>query len=338
MRKPKMRKSNLLIALFSFGIFAFTSCSDDEMVDNMESGATLFVTSNASGDIATYQFDGSDDVEMNMLTTLSSGNEGIHYDGGADQLIVASRSALQVNVYSDIETKLMNTTLSLDMSGSGSSDLMNPRAMAVSGNTVVIADNQENQFYVYTRSGSDLMLKNTFDIGFAVWGIEFIGNDLYAVVDNTSNLAVFNNFTSNTTDGMLEASKTVTIEGIVRTHGLAYNATEDMMVMTDIGDAANTEDDGGFHLISNFMSTFNGTADGGTIAMSAQTRIAGSATMMGNPIDVAYDENSGTVYIAEIGNGGGRVLAFSDIGSGGNVTPSWNVALNGASSLYLHSE
>lgn len=38
------------------------------------------------------------------------------------------------------------------------------------------------------------MLKNTFDIDFAVWGIEFIGDDLFAVVDKTADLAVFTNF------------------------------------------------------------------------------------------------------------------------------------------------
>jgi hypothetical protein len=333
-----MKNSNLFKALLSFSLLALVSCEDDEMMDFDMHGATLFVTSNASGAINTYEFKDDGGVEMNSFTTLSTGNEGIHYDDASDELIVASRSALQVNVYGGVSGVLMNPSLSLDLGGSGSADLMNPRAMAVNGNTVVIADNQQNQFFVYTRSGNSLMLKNTFDIGFAVWGVEFIGDDLFAVVDKTSDLAVFNNFSSNSIDGMLQASKMVTIEGIVRTHGLAYDMMNDMMVMTDIGDAANTEDDGGFHLIEDFSSTFNNTSDGGTIEMSAQTRVAGAATMMGNPIDVAYDAESGTVYIAEIGNGGGRVLGFSNYGNGGNVPPSWNVSLSGASSLYLATD
>lgn len=333
-----MKKPNLIKTLLGISLLAFASCEDNDMMDIDMHGATLFVTSNTSGDINTYQFEEDGGVEMNMFTTLSTGNEGIHYDDSSDDLIVASRSALQVNVYGDVSSVLMNPSLSIDLGGSGAADLMNPRAMAVNGNTVVIADNQQNQFFVYTKSGSNLTLKNTFGIDFAVWGVEFIGEDLFAVVDKTSDLAVFNNFSSNTTDGMLQASKRVTIEGIVRTHGLAYDAMKDMMVMTDIGDAANTEDDGGFHLIEDFSSTFNNTSDGGTIGMSAQTRVAGAATMMGNPIDVAYDTNSGTVYIAEIGNGGGRVLAFSNYGNGGNVSPSWNVTLSGASSLYLAAD
>lgn len=333
-----MKNSNLFKALLGFSLLAFASCDDNDMMDMDKHGATLFVTSNASGDINTYQFEEDGGVVMNMFTTLSTGNEGIHYDETNDDLIVASRSALQVNVYADVSSVLMNPSLALNLGGSSAADLMNPRAMAVNGNTVVIADNQQNQFFVYTKSGNSLMLKNTFDIGFAVWGIEFIGDDLFAVVDKTADLAVFTNFSSNTSNGMLQASKRVTIEGIVRTHGLAYDAMKDMMVMTDIGDAENTEDDGGFHLIKDFNSTFNNTSDGGTIGMSAQTRVAGAATMMGNPIDVAYDGQSGTVYIAEIGNGGGRVLAFSGYGNGGNVSPTWNVALSGASSLYLTTD
>ena len=213
-----------------------------------------------------------------------------------------------------------------------------PRAMAVSGNTVVIADNENDQFFVYTRSGSSLTLKNTFDIDFAVWGIEFVGSDLYAVVDKSSDLAVFTNFSSNSVDGSLAASKRVTVEGIVRTHGLTYDSEDNVMVMTDIGDAANVDDDGGFQIIGNFTSTFSSTADGGTIASSSQTRVSGAATKMGNPIDVAYDADSNTVYIAEIGNGGGRVLAFTDINAGGNMTPSMDTSLSGASSLYFYSE
>ncbi|WP_339924147.1 hypothetical protein [uncultured Cyclobacterium sp.] len=333
-----MKKSNLFKVFLGFTLLAFTSCDDDDMMDMDKHGATLFVTSNATGDINTYAFKEDGGVEMNRFTTLSTGNEGIHYDEASDDLIVASRSALQVNVYGGVSNVLMNPSLSLDLGGSGAADLMNPRAMAVNGNTMVIADNQQNQFFVYTKSGNSLTLKNTFDIDFAVWGIEFIGDDLFAVVDKTADLAVFNNFSSNTSDGMLQASKKVTIEGIERTHGLAYDRMKDMMVMTDIGDAENTEDDGGFHLIENFSSTFNNTSDGGTIGMAAQIRVAGAATMMGNPIDVAYDSESGTVYIAEIGNGGGRVLAFSNYENGGNVSPSWNVALGGASSLYLATD
>ena len=105
--------------------------------------------------------------------------------------------------------------------------------------------------------------------------------------------------------------------------------------MTDIALASNGQDDGGFHVIEGFTNKLNATANGGTLALSSQTRVAGSSTLLGNPVDVAYDAETETVYIAEAGNGGGRILAFNNIGTGGNLTPSFNSTLASASSVFL---
>ena len=60
--------------------------------------------------------------------------------------------------------------------------------------------------------------------------------------------------------------------------------------------------------------------------------------MMGNPVDVAYDGDTKTVFIAEAGNGGGRILAFNNISGGGNLTPAYNTTLSKASAVFLHKE
>ena len=86
--------------------------------------------------------------------------------------------------------------------------------------------------------------------------------------------------------------KELLLKGIVRTHGLTYDASSDIMVMTDIGEASNTQDDGGFHMISSFSSKFAATSNNGTLAVSDQVRVAGAATLLGNPVDVAYDAAS----------------------------------------------
>ena len=112
----------------------------------------------------------------------------------------------------------------------------------------------------------------------------------------------------------------------------------DTMVMTDIGSAMNTQDDGGFQIITNFISKFNGTTNNGTLALSQQTRVSGASTLLGNPVDVAYDSETSTVFIAEAGNGGGRILAFNSIGAGGNISPIINTALGAASSVYLSKQ
>lgn len=61
------------------------------------------------------------------------------------------------------------------------------------------------------------------------------------------------------------------------------------------------------------ISKYSATGDSlitftGMIAQSDQTRVAGVATLLGNPIDIAYDHKTNTVFITEVGNG--KVLAF----------------------------
>jgi hypothetical protein len=235
--------------------------------------------------------------------------------------------------------------VSVSASFSSSSDVSSPRDIAVNDNFVIVADNADvdgnpdtadGRIFIYSRTNGSLTLRNTVVTEFAVWGIELVGNDLYAVVDKTNQLAVFANFTvTNTADATVSATKTIAIEGIVRTHGLAYdNGT---MILTDVGSAMD-DADGAFHIITNFDSKFNAVANGDTlIVANNQTRIAGSATLLGNPVAAEYDAASNTVFIAEAANGGGRVLAFSNADAGGNITPSVNNSLASASSLYFYS-
>ena len=108
------------------------------------------------------------------------------------------------------------------------------------------------------------------------------------------------------------------------------------MVMTDIGDAADANTDGGFQITQNFATKLAAVNDGGTLSLSDQTRVAGSMTEMGNPIDVAYDHKTKTVFIAEIGNG--KVLAFSDVlNASGNIAPAVSNDLMSAASIYLYN-
>jgi len=248
-----------------------------------------------------------------------------------------------VDVIVDASTSISEGTAMAETFGAG--DMASPREAAVNGNFIVVADNADvdgddqtldGRLFIYSRSASGVSLRNTITTDFKLWGIIFIGDDLYAVVDADDELAVFNDFLSNTTDATLSANKRVVIEGIVRTHGLTYDSGSNTMIMTDIGSAANTDDDGGFHIIENFSSQFDAAADGGMIAVGNQIRVAGSNTMLGNPVDVAYDGENDIVYIAEIGNGGGRLLSFNDAKTGGNLTPTSNVASSKVSCVYLN--
>lgn len=306
--------------------------TDGDMGDSSEMGMTqLYTTSTANGNVVVYDLMNG---TSKTIITGSATSEGIYYSGLNDYLIQASRSNLALEYYGGFGFNSDGVTLDIDFSSSA--DLMSPREIAVYGNKVVVSDNMNHTFYVYTQNGSSFTLMNTFDIDFDVWGITFMGDNLLAVVDNSSDLAIFADFFANTEDSMLSASKRVTIEGIVRTHGITYSVSDDVLVMTDIGDAANTTDDGGIHTMANFSGLISNTENGGTIALSSQKRIAGSYTELGNPIDVAYDAKTQTVYISEIGNG--KVLGFENsLESEGNVYPSWSMDLAGSSSMYLYN-
>ncbi|MEH6682070.1 MAG: hypothetical protein V7724_16110 [Sediminicola sp.] len=313
------------------GVDCGGSCDDCEPGMELGRRTELFVTNTVDGKIAKYSITGDSLVTFG---TVSTSAEGIYYDKESDIVVQASRSGLQLEAYSGIG--VLQTDTDLPVAFNSNADLTSPRALAVNGDTYVVADNDSHQFFVYTATGNGFTLTNTVDVPFPVWGITFKGKDLYAVVDISSDLAVFYDFSANLVNGTLMPSKRITVEGIVRTHGLAYSAADDLMVMTDIGDAANTSDDGGFHLISDFSEKFDALSDGETLTMDMQVRVAGPSTFMGNPIDVAYDSETDAVYIAEVGNG--KVLGFTSIGSGGDLAPTFNKDLEAASSIHFSSD
>lgn len=335
-------KTKNLFTLGLIGMFMFTSCSDDDTDDMMqeEASANLYATSHANGNVTRY------DLTSNSVTTIStsaSDSEGIYYSPDDDSFTIATRGMTQNSLQTYVGVAdIITATVNLSLSFSSSATLQNARDIAVNGNFYVVADSQNagaGRFFVFEKSNGSFTLSRTITTDFSVWGIEFVGNDLYAVVDMSNELAVFTNFlSSNTADATVSASKRIAIEGIVRTHGIAYDGGT--MIMSDIGAASGSgfDTDGGFHVITNFMSKFNSVSNGGTLAVSQQTRYAGSATMMGNPVNVEYDAESDTVYVAELANGGGRVLAFGNVSSsmGGNMSPSINNSLSGVSSLYFY--
>ncbi|WP_373518502.1 hypothetical protein [Pricia sp.] len=313
------------------GIDCGGACTPCE--DGMELGrrAELYVTNNANGDITKYSVTGD---SMVTYKTASEAAEGIYFDKDEDLVVQASRSGLSLDAYKGLSMLTEDSDATADFSSAA--DFESPRELAVSGDTYVVSDNGSNKYFVYTKSGDSFTLNSTVEIPFPVWGITFKGKDLYGVVDTTGDLAVFNDFVANAKDGVLIPSKRVTIGGIVRTHGLTYDGTDDVMVLTDIGDAANATDDGGFHVIAEFSKKFDALSDGEVLPANLQVRVAGPSTSMGNPIDVAYDSETDAVYISEVGNG--KVLGYTSIGDGGDLAPSYSKDLMAASSIYFSSD
>lgn len=326
-------------AVFFVGLLlSFYGCSDD---DDNNSGSQdevrLFTSSNTTGMISVTDLSDG----MAQVTSFMSGSmdaDGIYYNESTDEIYQASRTNNRIDVYDEIENALEMNLPSLNLSMSSSADFSNAREIAVSGNTVIVAQDQsdgnglQNKLYVYQRSGGSFTLQNTYDVAFKLWGIHYEGSTLYAVVDNTGDIAVFNSFTSNPS-GAISPDKRVTIEGLVRTHGITHD--DNTMVLTDVGLAA-SDSDGGLIVISNFSSVLSSTADGGTIALSAQKRIYGPMSKLGNPVDVAYDDDTNRIYVAERLNGGGQVLTFAmPTAAQADVAPLNSRVEAGVSAVYL---
>jgi len=340
------------IGLSAFCLVAFVGCNendpvaiieddmstDDDMEMEMEDEmvtpgrrAELYITNNENGNITKYSVTGDSTL---VFTTPSTAAEGIFYNKATDEIVQASRSEKQLEVYAETSGLTVDTSTSISITSGA--DLDSPREIAVRGDKYVVSDNGENKFFIYQKTGTTFDLLTTVEVPFAVWGITFKGTDLYAVVDKASDLAVYTDFLATAVDGPMTPSKRILVEGIVRTHGITYDGTDDVMVMTDIGDAGNTMDDGGFHIIPDFSSKFDVMSDGEVLPIAMQVRVAGSATKMGNPIDVAYDSETDAVYVSDIGTG--KVLGFSNIASGGNLAPTLEFDLNAASSLHFSSD
>lgn len=301
--------------------------------------ANLYVTSNTTNAIGIVNFV-PNDLVLSSYTIGSKNNEGIFYDKDADELVIVSREQKAINTYGNIKDK---TSGELNLMLSSSAVLESPRDIAVKGDVYVVSDNsdvdgdpttEDGRFFVFTRDSNGYTLRNTVTVDYSVWGIQFIGDDLYTVVDNTGDLAVLKNFiTTYTMDITAVPDKRITVEGITRIHGICEDKGN--VVLTDIGDETN-DTDGAFHFIGGFISKFNDTPDGGILdLLGKQVRVSGALTTMGNPVGADYDHERRTVYIAERNNSGGSVLLFTDVGFGGNMQPSFQEPFAGASSLYF---
>lgn len=343
-----MKKLFLPLALV---VVLSTSCSDDDSsmttpdpipVDQTPTPAQelkLITTSNTSGKISFTDLLATSPTAKSF-TISSTDADGVYYDNSKDQVVLASRTNNRVEAYNSLRNAIIGGATSLDLSFSSSSDFTNAREIAVSGDKVVVAQDQNagngniSKFYVYQRNISGFTLLNTYTVDIKLWGIHLEGTTMYAIADNTSDLVVYNNFFANAT-GSISASKRVTIEGLTRTHGITYSPQDDVMVLSDVASAASATD-GGLVIINNFTAVLNMTNNLGTIAMNNQIRVYGPNSMLGNPVDVAYDHVTNSIYVAERLNSGGLVLKFAFPSMSGDATPQMNRAETGVTAVYLH--
>jgi hypothetical protein len=317
----------------------FASCDSNDSDDQADPQLSLVTSSNTSG-MVTYTDLLAANPTVQSYTVSSIDVDGISYNADTDAITFASRTSNQLQTYTGIKSAFDAGTASISLSVSGATtEFDNPRETAVSDDYIVVTQDQavtngnSNKLFLYQKGSSGFTLIKTFTVDFKLWGIHMDGDDLYAVVDLTGDLVQFKDFASNAS-GTISATKRVTIEGLTRTHGITYSSSDDVMILTDVA-SATSDTDGGLVIIKNFSTVFNASANLGTIATTNQLRIYGANSLLGNPVDVAYDNVTRNIYVAERLNAGGQVLTFSYPTATGDATPTSVRAEAGVSSIFV---
>ena len=294
----------------------------------------LFVSSNTEGTIGIYGFDSDGNSDFNSFMAQGDDGDGIHFDEENDVVYHLNRSENVINAYSNVTENIANGDAP-ELTATSSSDFTNGREIAVRNGKLVVAQDaadsngQVNSFVIYDATPTSITLDKVITSPVNLWGLTFIGNDLFAIEDNSSNVAIFENFLDAPT-GVINVTRSVTVEGLIRTHGIDYDAESDIMILTDVG-LGSEPADGALVVVSDFVAA----ASDDIITPGEQIRIEGPSTELGNPVDAAYDSDDGSIYVAERANEGGKVLIFSFPTEGGDIAPAVSNLYPGASAVFL---
>ncbi len=301
-----------------------------DRVEESNINGLLFASSNTSGDIGVYSLLENGAAISQTFDSSNEDADGIFYDEANDVLYQLDRTASVVNVYNNVQASIADGS-ALNLVATSTSDFTNGREIAVSNGKLVVANDvtDANTLVVYDVDGMSITLDKIFNTDINLWGIHANGDQLIAVEDNSNNVAIYEDF-FNQDAGDLEASQSVSVTGIVRTHGLTYDAEEDYMILTDIG-SAGSAGDGALVTISDWSDKI----DDDTLSTSEQIRVAGGTSFLGNPVDVAYDKANQMVYVAERARDGGRILGFRKPAATGGIAPIYNRLFAGASAVNI---
>ena len=183
---------------------------------------------------------------------------------------------------------------------------------------VVVSDFAEAKVAVFDlqASGDAAPRFVTTDLGMAKagprrpWGLAFdTAADRLFVGGTDGTVLVFDDYLVNRGEGGPDRVITPFLEGeqaSANTHDLVYLADEDLLIATDVG-AATTADQDGFDTDGKVFVIGSASTVEGETAVKAQ--LAGSSTMLGNPVGAAF--GGGDLFVTEKTRD--TVLRFSDV-------------------------
>lgn len=321
---------HFLTAFLFFSVVLFSGCVKDDNEPLPQSTVSRLYVSNADTDasvMSTMIFDPADGATLDSPdlfdTQLPDGN-GIVFDPYSGTVFQVSRQA------KNIRTFTVNTNGSLTQKGSFIDNAL-PSAREIAFDrmrkTLYVASNSDSALYVY--SGVDTIAgtaraNKKLKLAGQPWGIHLEGDNLFVVIDQDSvQIQLFENANALTV-GTIKPTKRINVAGAKRLHGITYSSTRDALILTDIGEetATGSKNDGKIYIIEAASAKF---ATGG--ALVTPTRIiSGTATGLGNPVDVAWDTRADKdlIYVAEKANK--KILVFKFLDDG-NIMPSRTATL-----------
>ena len=329
----------ILAVFFFISAALFSGCAKDNNEALPQSTVSRLYVSNADTDasvMSTMIFDPADgatlDSPYSFDSKLPDGN-GIFFDPYSGTVFQVSRQA------KNIKTFTVNTDGTLTDKASFIDDaLLSAREIAFDRGrkTLYVASNIDSAIYVYvgvdTISGTARANKKLKLAG-QPWGIHLENDNLFVVIDQDRVQVQLYENASQLVVGTIVPTKTITVTGAKRLHGITYSSTRDALILTDIGEesAGGYKTDGKIFIIEAAFAKF---ADKGAAIAPTRT-ISGAGTGLGNPVDIAWDTrpDKDLIYVAEKANKKILVFKFTD---GGNATPGRAATLSSSpEAIYL---
>ena len=337
-----MHKYFFYLTLFLVFINCETTKDDTTTIDL----GRVFVSSETQSKIGIFDFSDINNKKIVEYEITSDSSAGIYFDSSRDIVYQVDRENNRLNAYSRLSTNGSGSAIL--PSAVGTSDFSNPRGLTSEGNIALVAqagssDNgEQNALFMYDIGANEITLRNQFDVEYQLWDIQLVGNSLYTARDESDTLVIFNNFLANSS-GPISPDIKIRLEGVTKIRGMHYVLTNDLMIVTDIGDPTEGVNDGQVILIEDFKLKLSAALQQvrQTISSSDMIFIKGSNTFLQNPVDVIYHEFANRIIVAERSTNGGMFLSFEypvqDTQTNEfNLAPFYSINYSGISSLFFN--
>jgi|GEM_PF-123189 len=297
--------------------------------------SAIYVSNNGTGNIGDVDRTSPDLVVQKRF--VAGNNEGVELDvlGNLYQAGDVTPGAGSIRIISEIGSRLdgdVFSTIRDRQIGGATTGLVNPKGFAIAQTAgfLIVSDNGAGNLKVFgTATGGDVFPVAITNLPANPWDAAYDeeSDRLYVALVNGT-VSVLDNYIGNGTNiGAGGISRTITPVNAQGTkvstnlHGIVYSPARNKLIVTDVGAATmaqspNFNTDGRIYTIDN-ASNANGNV------IPSRT-IEGSATQLGNPVDLIL--NGTDVRVAEKARD--RLLTFRNIfdGPSGDIAPDVSVA------------